>query len=187
MLIFFNYSFAQFSTPAHIVVSVILTLFAHTFLCVSNSNLHLIFVLIQTFYTSVNLSILLPYSGFQFLFFLEQVPNKPLDFVNFFELANITHEDLTSPVAAAATAEVKLCPYNKRNRTLGSASLRPSLQQRESNHKNSNMPMLLLAFPSKSFRTFWILLMSVMTLQSNSIKKKYFAWTVWKEQVAVLL
>jgi hypothetical protein len=30
----------------------------------------------------VNSSILLPYSGFQFLFFLGQVPNKPLDFAN---------------------------------------------------------------------------------------------------------
>jgi hypothetical protein len=27
--------------------------------------------------------------------------------------ANITHEDLNSPVAAAATAQVKLCPYDE--------------------------------------------------------------------------
>ncbi len=62
-----------------------LTIFALTFLCVSHSNL-LIFVLFQTCHTFVNLSILLPYSGFQFLFFLGRVPNKPLDFANFFWL-----------------------------------------------------------------------------------------------------
>ncbi len=60
-----------------------LTLFALTFLCVSHSNL-LIFVLFQTCHTFVSSSILLPYSGFQFLFFVGPVPNKPLDFASFF-------------------------------------------------------------------------------------------------------
>jgi hypothetical protein len=60
-----------------------LTLFALTFLCVSHSNL-LIFVLSQTCHTFVSSSILLPYSGFQFLFFVGRVSNKPLDFTNFF-------------------------------------------------------------------------------------------------------
>jgi hypothetical protein len=60
-----------------------LTLFAVTFLGVSHSNL-LFFVLFQTCHTFVNLSIFfLPYSGFQILFFVG-VPNKPLDFANFF-------------------------------------------------------------------------------------------------------
>jgi hypothetical protein len=71
---FFRCSFAQFSTPAHVSVSVILTLFALTFLCVSHSNLHLIFVLFQTCHTLINLSTLLPYSGWQFLFILGRVP-----------------------------------------------------------------------------------------------------------------
>jgi hypothetical protein len=31
----------------------------------------------------------------------------------FFNLANTTHEDLTSPVAAAATSQVKRCPYDE--------------------------------------------------------------------------
>jgi hypothetical protein len=42
------------------------------------------FVLCKTCHTFVSSSILLPYSGFQFLFFMGQVPNKPLDFANFF-------------------------------------------------------------------------------------------------------
>jgi hypothetical protein len=61
-----------------------LTLFALTFLCVSHSNL-LVFVLFQTCHIFFNSSILLPYSGFQFLFFVGQVLNKPLDFANFFQ------------------------------------------------------------------------------------------------------
>jgi hypothetical protein len=32
----------------------------------------------------------------------------------FSDLANMTHEDLNSPVAGAATAQVKLCPYDEK-------------------------------------------------------------------------
>jgi hypothetical protein len=40
------------------------------------------------------------------------VPIKPLDFANFFRTCK-HDDDLTSPVAAAATAQVKLCPYDE--------------------------------------------------------------------------
>jgi hypothetical protein len=53
-----------------------LTLFAPAFLCVSHFNL-LTFVLSQTCHIFVSSSNLLPYSGFQFLFFVGRVPNKP--------------------------------------------------------------------------------------------------------------
>ncbi len=59
-----------------------LTLLALSFLCVSHSNL-LIFVLSQTCHTFISSSIIWPYSGFQFLFFVGRVPNKPLAFANF--------------------------------------------------------------------------------------------------------
>ncbi len=78
-----------------------------TFLCVSHFSL-LIFVLFQTCHTFINLIILLPYSGF-----LGRVPNHLWTLPTFSDLANMTHEDLTSPVAAAATVQVKLCPYNE--------------------------------------------------------------------------
>ncbi len=76
-------------------------------------------------------------------------------------------------------------PRMRRNSTFGSASSRPSLQRQESNHKNPNMPTTLPACPSTSFETFWILLMPVTT--DVRFFERYFAWTVWKEQVAVLL
>jgi hypothetical protein len=59
----------------------------------------------------------------------------------------------------------------RRNFTFGSASSRPSLQRRRSNHKSSITPMLLPAYRSKSIGTFWILLTSATTLLSRSIKK----------------
>jgi hypothetical protein len=73
-------------------------------------------VLFQTCHTFVNLSILLPYSGFFFSIFYsswdEGLPNLwalPI----FSNLANMSCEDLTHPVAAAATSQVKLCPYDE--------------------------------------------------------------------------
>jgi hypothetical protein len=40
----------------------------------------------------------------------------------------MTSDDLTAPVTAAATAQVKLCPYDEDEPTSGSASSRLSLQ-----------------------------------------------------------
>jgi hypothetical protein len=36
-----------------------------------------------------------------------------LDLANFSEASTMSRDDLTAPVAAAATAQVKLCPYNE--------------------------------------------------------------------------
>jgi hypothetical protein len=80
------------------------SLFALTFFHVSHFSL-LISVLFQTCHASVNSLILLPYSGFQFSLFLGQVPNKLLDIATFSDLANMTPEDLSSPVAVAETAQ----------------------------------------------------------------------------------
>ncbi len=63
------------------------TLFALTFLCVSHSSLQLIM-------------------------FCSKLAT-PLTLPTFSKLANMSCDDLTSPVAAAATAQVKLCPYNE--------------------------------------------------------------------------
>jgi hypothetical protein len=89
-----------------------LTLFALKFLCVSHSNL-LIFVLFQTCHTFVSSSILLPYSGFQFYSSWDECPTNLWTLPAFSDLANMTREDLTSLVAAAATSQVKLCPYDE--------------------------------------------------------------------------
>jgi hypothetical protein len=47
-----------------------------------------------------------------FYSFWDECPTNLCALPTFSDLANMTREDLTSPVAAAATAQVKLCPYN---------------------------------------------------------------------------
>ncbi len=43
----------------------------------------------------------------------DECPTNLWTLPTFSDLANMTREDLTSPVAAAATAQVKLCPYDE--------------------------------------------------------------------------
>jgi hypothetical protein len=48
-----------------------------------------------------------------FYFSWDECPSNLWTLPTFSELANMSHDDLTSPVDAAATAQVKLCPYNE--------------------------------------------------------------------------
>jgi hypothetical protein len=43
----------------------------------------------------------------------DKCPTNLWTLPTFFELSNMTRDDLATPVAAAATAQVKLCPYNE--------------------------------------------------------------------------
>jgi hypothetical protein len=73
----------------------------------------LIFVLFQTCHTFVNLSILLPDSASNSYSSWDECPSNLWTLPTFSELANMTRDDLTSPVATEATAQVKLCPYDE--------------------------------------------------------------------------
>ncbi len=81
------------------------------FLCVTFQPTVLSSVL--TLLSFISSSILLPYSGYQLLFFLGRVPIKSLDLASFSKLSNMTQDDLTTAVAVAATTQVKLCPFNE--------------------------------------------------------------------------
>jgi hypothetical protein len=48
-----------------------------------------------------------------FYFSWDECPTNLWTLPTFSDLANMTREDLTSPVAAAATSQVKLCPYDE--------------------------------------------------------------------------
>jgi hypothetical protein len=73
-----------------------------------------IFVLFQTCHIFVSSSILLPYSGFHFFnSSWDECPTNLWTLPTFSNCENITREDLTHPVAAAATSQVKLCPYDE--------------------------------------------------------------------------
>ncbi len=108
-------------------------------LCVSVPNLQIIF-LFQP---------LIAFIIFVHSFSLQWLPNFILlgtsahptfgPCLHFSEISTMTRDDLTHPVAAAATAQVKLCPYNEEELTSGSASSRPNSQWQASDHKNSSM------------------------------------------------
>jgi hypothetical protein len=54
----------------------------------------------------------------------------------FSELSNMSRDDLTHPVAAAATAQVKLCPYDEEEPHIWFRLTRLSLQRQGSDPKN---------------------------------------------------
>jgi hypothetical protein len=86
----------------------------------------------------------------------DKCPTNLWTFPTISDLANMTREDFTSPVAVAATAQVKLCPYNEEEPHIWFRLIEAQFaaggiksQREESNHKNSNMPMPSPACPSK--------------------------------------
>ncbi len=118
------------------------TLFARFYLCVSYPDL-------QAFFFCPN-PILFYSLRAQFCFTVatifcsswDEYPAHLWILRTFCEPSNMSRNDLATPVTAAATAQVKLCPYDEENLTSGSASSRLSLQRQGSDHKNSNTPML---------------------------------------------
>jgi hypothetical protein len=78
----------------------------------------------------------------------------------------MTHEDLTHPVAAAATTQVKLCPYNEEEphiwfRLIEAQFTAAGIRSQKLKYANA-----LASLPSKSFRTFSTHCMCAMTLMS---------------------
>jgi hypothetical protein len=69
----------------------------------------------------------------------------------FSELSNMSHDDLTSLSLQQHLLRLSFVPKMRRNLTFGSASSRPSLQRKGSNHRNSNMPMPSPTCPSGHF------------------------------------
>jgi hypothetical protein len=43
----------------------------------------------------------------------DECPTNIWTFPTFSEFSNLSYDNLTSPVAAAATAQVKICPYDE--------------------------------------------------------------------------
>jgi hypothetical protein len=105
----FNTFFVVLSFPIARLHS--LTLFALNFFFVSHSNL-LIFVLFQTATPSSVCSFFCPTVASNFYSSWDECPTNLSTLPVFSDLANMTREDLTSPVASA-TSQVKLCPYDE--------------------------------------------------------------------------
>jgi hypothetical protein len=98
----------------HILYQVILTLFVTLFLCVSHSSLHFDFLFCSKLATPSSIHpFFCPTVASNSYTSWDECPSNLRTLPTFSELANMTHEDLTVPVVAAATAQVKLGPYNE--------------------------------------------------------------------------
>jgi hypothetical protein len=77
-------------------------------------------------------------------------------------------DNLTSPFVAAATAQVKLCPYDDEELHIWFRLIEAQFAAAGIKSQKLKYATPSPACPSKSFGTFWILLMSATTLLSRS-------------------
>ncbi len=97
----------------------------------------------------------------------DECPTNLWTLQTFSDLANMTREDLASPVAATATSQVKLCPYDEEKPHIWFRLIEAQLAA--AGIKSQKLPMPLPACPSKSFGTFLTPFMPAMTQMSRSI------------------
>jgi hypothetical protein len=81
--------------------------------CVSHPSLQLIFVLFQTCHISSICPFFYPTVASNSYTSWDECPSNLWTLPTFSDPQNMTRDDLTSPGAAAATSQVKLCPYNE--------------------------------------------------------------------------
>ena len=80
---FFSHSSRPWAQPTDFIDCCCLTLFARFYFCVSYSDLQALYFCPIPILFHVPPCTVWPYSGYQILFFLGQLPCKPLDFANF--------------------------------------------------------------------------------------------------------
>ncbi len=112
---------------------------------------------------------------------------KPLDFAYIFWAFKYDRDDLTTPVAGAATAQVKLCPYDEVEPHIcfclitaqfAAARIRSKKTQI---HQRTCQPAQ--ASPPGHFRHTRCLQRFRWALR---LFETHFAWPIWEEQMAVL-
>jgi hypothetical protein len=80
----------------------------------------------------------------------------------------MSRENLTTPVAAAATAQVNLCPYNKEEPHIWFLFIEAQFAAAEIKSQKLKYANALASLPKQVLGTFWIPLMSATTLLSLS-------------------
>jgi hypothetical protein len=85
-----------------------------------------------------------------------------LDFTCLFRFFQHVTEQPVPPVAAAATYQAKLCPYDEEEPHIWFHLI--EAQFTTDDHKDSNMPMPQPDCSSRSFGTFWTPVMSATIL-----------------------
>ncbi len=97
----------------------------------------------------------------------------------------MTREDLTSPVAAAATSQVKLCPYDEEEPHIWFRLIEAQFAVAGIKLQKLKYANALASLPKQVLRD----ILDTLDVCNDSAEpfEKYFAWTVWKEQMAILL
>ncbi len=89
----------------------------------------------------------------------------------------MNRDDLTSPVAAAATAQVKLCPYDEEEPHIWFHLIKAQFAVAGIKSQKLKYANALASLPKQ---VLWDILETLYVCN-------YLAWAVWKEQVADLL
>jgi phenylalanine-4-hydroxylase len=112
----------------------------------------------------------------------DECPTNLWTLPTFSELANMSRDDLTTTVAAAATAQVKLCPYDEEEPHIWFHLIEAQFATAGIKSQKLKYANALASLPKQVHRDI------LDTLDvCNNLKKKYFTWTVWKQQMAILL
>jgi hypothetical protein len=137
----------------HILYQVILTLLVTLFLCVSRSNLHFDFLFCSKLATPSSIRpVFCPTVASNFYSSWDECPSNLWTLPTFAELANMNRDDLTSPVAVAATAQVKLCPYDEEEPHIWFRLI--EAQFAAAGIKSQKLKYANASLPRKSFGTF---------------------------------
>jgi hypothetical protein len=132
------------SNPAHrfSIRFLPLTLFVHFILCVSYFDIQILFSVQSLPRPSYFCAQFCPTMATIFCSSWDECPTTLWTVPAFSEPATMTREDLTHPVAAAATTLVKLCPYDEEEPHIWFCLIEACSQQQGSDPKSLSMPML---------------------------------------------
>jgi hypothetical protein len=100
----------------------------------------------------------------------------------------MTCEDMTSPNAAAATSQVKLCPYYEEEPHTWFSLIEAQFAAAGIKSQKIKYANALASLPKQVLRDIlYTLDVCNDSDEPFNFLKKYFARTVWKEQMAILL
>jgi hypothetical protein len=99
----------------------------------------------------------------------------------------MSQDDLTSPVAAAATAQVKLCPYDEEEPHIWFRLIEAQFAAAGIKLQRLNYTNTLATLPKQ---VLWNILDTLDACNDSAEPFDFLkntAWIVWKEQMAVLI
>jgi hypothetical protein len=96
----------------------------------------------------------------------------------------MTHDNLTTPVAAAATGQVKLCPYDEEEPHIWFRLIEAQFAAARIRSQKFKYANALASLPKQVLQD---ILDTLDVRQAFRLFERYFAWTVGEKQMAILL